>query len=80
MVGSKANTLGGISSKGRREEYCRIVEHPCDRINAVVITDISMINLDSHRPLSLLKKTKFHVKNIAKAALRVPQMRIMMLM
>ena len=69
MVNSRSTTSCRIPSGSRREEYSRLVQHSCDKSSVVVITDVSTLNLDSHR--CLLVQKHFLLQNSATAASRL---------
>ena len=64
----RATALCGLHNESGRKGYCRPTKHSYNRSPAVVATNVSILNLDSHRSLRLLQRAKSPPENFATVA------------
>ena len=71
----RATAPCGVPNESRRKEYCRLKGHSYYRSLRVVATDVSILNLDSHRSLLVTSEGQILFRKLCHIRLWLPQLR-----
>ena len=71
----RATAPCGVPNESRRKQYCRLTGHSYYRNLTVVETDVSILNLDGHRSLTVTSEGQVPFRKLCHTSLWLPQLR-----